>query len=49
MIRRLIRPARRRTGEIEYRLGHFDEAFALLRRAHELELALPYDEPWGWM
>ena len=27
----------------------FDEAFAHLRRAIELDDALPYDEPWGWM
>ncbi|MGE0220001.1 tetratricopeptide repeat protein [Mycolicibacterium sp.] len=36
-------------GEIEYRAGHFDEAFAYLRRAVELDDSLPYDEPWGWM
>jgi tetratricopeptide (TPR) repeat protein len=36
-------------GEIAYREGHFDEAFAHLRRAIELDDALPYDEPWGWM
>jgi tetratricopeptide (TPR) repeat protein len=36
-------------GEIAYREGHFDEAFAHLRRAVELDDALPYDEPWGWM
>jgi tetratricopeptide (TPR) repeat protein len=36
-------------GEITYREGHFDEAFAHLRRAVELDDALPYDEPWGWM
>jgi len=36
-------------GEIAYREGHFDEAFAFLRRAVELDDALPYDEPWGWM
>jgi tetratricopeptide (TPR) repeat protein len=36
-------------GEIDYREGHFDEAFAHLRRAIELDDALPYDEPWGWM
>ena len=29
--------------------GRFDEAFAHLRRAIELDDALPYDEPWGWM
>jgi tetratricopeptide (TPR) repeat protein len=36
-------------GEIAYREGRFDEAFAHLRRAVELDDALPYDEPWGWM
>ena len=36
-------------GEIAYREGQFDEAFSHLRRAIELDDALPYDEPWGWM
>ncbi len=36
-------------GEIAYREGEFDEAFGHLRRAIELDDALPYDEPWGWM
>lgn len=36
-------------GEIAYRAGDFDTAFANLRRAIELDDALPYDEPWGWM
>jgi tetratricopeptide (TPR) repeat protein len=36
-------------GEIAYREGRFDEAFAFLRQAIELDDALPYDEPWGWM
>lgn len=36
-------------GEIAYRKGQFDLAFAHLRRAVELDDALPYDEPWGWM
>jgi tetratricopeptide (TPR) repeat protein len=36
-------------GEIDYREGRFDDAFAHLRRAIELDDALPYDEPWGWM
>ena len=36
-------------GEIAYREGGFDEAFAHLRRAIDLDDALPYDEPWGWM
>ena len=36
-------------GEIEYRKGNFDDAFAHLRRSVELDDALPYDEPWGWI
>jgi tetratricopeptide (TPR) repeat protein len=36
-------------GEITYREGRFDDAFALLRHAIELDDSLPYDEPWGWM
>ena len=36
-------------GEIEYRKGNHDEAFAALRRSVALDDALPYDEPWGWM
>ena len=36
-------------GEIAYRDGEFEEAFGHLRRAIELDDALPYDEPWGWM
>lgn len=36
-------------GEIAYREGQFDTAFAHLRRAIELDDTLPYDEPWGWM
>ena len=36
-------------GEIAYREGAYDEAFAHLRRAIELDDTLPYDEPWGWM
>ncbi|MEM9126030.1 MAG: hypothetical protein AAGB28_09630 [Pseudomonadota bacterium] len=36
-------------GEIEYRKGNFDVAFAHLRRSVELDDTLPYDEPWGWM
>lgn len=36
-------------GEIDYRAGRFDDAFAHLRRAVELDDTLPYDEPWGWM
>jgi tetratricopeptide (TPR) repeat protein len=36
-------------GELEYRKGNFDAAFAHLRRSVELDDGLPYDEPWGWM
>ena len=36
-------------GEIAYRRGEFDPAFAHLRAAIALEDDLPYDEPWGWM
>ena len=36
-------------GELEYRKGNFDAAFAHLRRSVELDDELPYDEPWGWM
>lgn len=36
-------------GEVEYRKSDFDAAYAHLRRAVELDDALPYDEPWGWM
>jgi tetratricopeptide (TPR) repeat protein len=36
-------------GEAEYHKGNYDQAFDYLRRAVELEDALPYDEPWGWM
>ncbi|MBT8458634.1 MAG: tetratricopeptide repeat protein, partial [Boseongicola sp.] len=36
-------------GEIEYRKGNYDEAFAQLRLSVAREDALPYDEPWGWM
>src|SRR5262249_21261752 len=36
-------------GEIAYRRGEHDAAFAHLRAAVALEDALPYDEPWGWM
>jgi len=36
-------------GELEYRKGNFDVAFDHLRRSVELDDALPYDEPWGWM
>jgi tetratricopeptide (TPR) repeat protein len=36
-------------GEIEYRRGNHDRAFAHLRKSVELDDNLPYDEPWGWM
>ncbi len=36
-------------GEIAYRRGEYDAAFASLRQAVALEDDLPYDEPWGWM
>ncbi|WP_170571999.1 tetratricopeptide repeat protein [Ruegeria atlantica] len=36
-------------GEIEYRKGNYDIAYAHLRRSVELDDTLPYDEPWGWM
>jgi len=36
-------------GEILYREGSYDAAFAELRRAVALEDGLNYDEPWGWM
>ncbi len=36
-------------GELEYRRGNFEKAFAHLRRSVELDDSLPYDEPWGWM
>ena len=36
-------------GELAYRKGDYDLAFAELRRAVALDDALPYDEPWGWM
>ena len=36
-------------GELSYRKGDFDEAFAYLRHSVELDDNLPYDEPWGWM
>jgi tetratricopeptide (TPR) repeat protein len=36
-------------GELEYRKGNYDEAFSHLRKSVELDDALPYDEPWGWM
>jgi tetratricopeptide (TPR) repeat protein len=36
-------------GELLYRRGEHDEAFAALRRSIDLDDHLPYDEPWGWM
>ncbi len=36
-------------GELEYRKGDYDRAFAHLHKAVELEDSLPYDEPWGWI
>jgi tetratricopeptide (TPR) repeat protein len=36
-------------GEIEYRKGNYDVAFAHLRQSVALDDNLPYDEPWGWM
>jgi tetratricopeptide (TPR) repeat protein len=36
-------------GELAYREGRFDEAFAALREGVALEEALVYDEPPGWM
>jgi tetratricopeptide (TPR) repeat protein len=36
-------------GELEYRKRNYDAAFAHLRRSVEVDDALPYDEPWGWM
>jgi tetratricopeptide (TPR) repeat protein len=36
-------------GELAYRRGNHDEAFDLLREAVRRDVALKYDEPWGWM
>lgn len=36
-------------GELEYRRGNYEVAFAHLRKSIELDDGLPYDEPWGWM
>jgi tetratricopeptide (TPR) repeat protein len=36
-------------GELEYRKGNYQQAFALLREAVVKDDALKYDEPWGWM
>ena len=36
-------------GELEYRKGNTEAAFAHLRASIALDDGLPYDEPWGWM
>jgi len=36
-------------GELAYRRGQYDEAFALLREGVKRDDALRYDEPWGWL
>lgn len=36
-------------GEIEYRKKNYERAFEHLRTAVQLDDALNYDEPWGWM
>jgi tetratricopeptide (TPR) repeat protein len=36
-------------GELEYRKGNYEAAFAHLRTSIDLDDNLPYDEPWGWM
>jgi len=36
-------------GELEYRKGNHDAAFAHLRQSVALSDGLLYDEPWGWM
>lgn len=36
-------------GELAYREGHYDQAFAWLRQGVQLEEALIYDEPPAWM
>jgi tetratricopeptide (TPR) repeat protein len=36
-------------GEVEYRRGNFERAFAHLREAVARDDGLEYDEPWGWM
>ena len=37
------------SGELEYRRGNLDAAFAHLRRSVVLDDTLEYDEPWAWM
>ena len=34
-------------GELEYRKGHYDNAFRFLREAIQLDDAIPVPEPWG--
>ncbi|KAJ5306026.1 hypothetical protein PENANT_c047G07921 [Penicillium antarcticum] len=36
-------------GEIEYRCANYDQSFASLRTAIDIEDKLPYAEPWSWM
>jgi tetratricopeptide (TPR) repeat protein len=36
-------------GELEYRKGNVEAAFAHLRESITLDDGLPYDEPWSWM
>jgi tetratricopeptide (TPR) repeat protein len=36
-------------GEITFKAGRIDEGLGHLRRSVELDDALLYDEPWGWM
>jgi len=36
-------------GEVAYRRENYDISFAHMRKSVELDDALPYDEPWGWM
>ncbi|WP_321309270.1 hypothetical protein [Marinifilum fragile] len=36
-------------GEIAYRKGDYEFSFEQLRQAVQLDDALNYDEPWGWM
>lgn len=36
-------------GELEYRRGNYDVAFANLRKAVDLYDSLNYSEPWSWM
>ncbi|MEV8404439.1 hypothetical protein AB0R12_01165 [Streptomyces niveus] len=36
-------------GELHYREGEYDLAFAALERSIALDDGLPFDEPWGWM